>query len=56
MFRAEKYEISEFLSENFHVLVLNVSVYLNRLVFVMDSLRKLIFVDTSENVPIVSKM
>ena len=33
----QKYEkISEFLSENFHFLVVKISVYLNRLVFVMD--------------------
>ena len=33
----QKYEkISEFLSENFHFLVVKFSVYLNKLVFVMD--------------------
>ena len=29
------YKISEFLSENFHFLVVNFSVYLNKVVFVM---------------------
>ena len=32
-------KISEFLSENCHVLVVKISVYLNRLVFVMPSLQ-----------------
>ena len=35
MFLAELWKISEFISENFHFLVLKFSVYLNRLVFVM---------------------
>ena len=35
MFWAEMWKISEFLSENFHFLVVKFSVYLNRRVFVM---------------------
>ena len=35
MFRAEILKISEFLSENFHFLLVKFSVYLNRRVFVM---------------------
>ena len=35
MFWAEMWKISEFLSENFHILVVKFSVYLNRHVFVM---------------------
>ena len=36
MFWAELWKISEFLSENFHSLVVKISAYLNRLVFVMS--------------------
>ena len=36
MFLARNMKISEFLSENFHFLVIKFSVYLNRLVFVMN--------------------
>ena len=39
MFWAKLWKISEFLSENFHFLVANFSVYLNRVVFVMQCLR-----------------
>ena len=37
MFLSRNKKISEFLSENFHFLVVNFSVYLNRVVFVMQS-------------------
>ena len=39
MFWAEIWKISEFLSENFHFLAVKFSEYLNRLVFIMASLR-----------------
>ena len=40
-------KISEFLSKNFHFLVVKFSVYLKRLVFVMDRLTELGFNGTS---------
>ena len=50
MFLAEIFKISEFLSENFHFLVVKFSVYLNRHVFVMGHYAELcIFV--AENIP-----
>ena len=37
-------KISEFLSENFHSLVVKFSVYLNRLVFVCSSVKSVAFI------------
>ena len=49
MFWAEIWKISEFLSEKFHVLVVNFSVYLNRLVFIMHFLIRSVFLVSKDN-------